>query len=72
MEWDEAAVRDNFSGRDVEQILSIPVLDRRIWRGTISGKFSVKSAYVIAKDVVKGNQGQLVGNAQTSGRESGL
>lgn len=61
-----------FNHRDAEQILCIPLsttdqLDERIWRSTPNGKFSVKTAYMIAKKLGQQNSNNNVDRGQTSG-----
>lgn len=56
----------------MEQILSIPLSmtgmeDKYIWARTTSGNFSVKSAYVIAKEWVQSRRAMDSGRGQSSG-----
>lgn len=58
MVWNKQVVEEVFVQRDVELILSVPLsttglADKCIWKDTNSGEFIVKSAYVIAKDLVQ-------------------
>lgn len=73
MVWKDAVIKEVFLQRDVEQILCIPLsttglIDKCIWRGTASGQFSVKSAYVIAKELVLARRANNI-SGQVSGME---
>lgn len=51
--WDEAMVTDNFNPQEAKQILAIPLSsnpprDKRVWKFTNHGFFSVKTAYHLA------------------------
>lgn len=70
--WKADRVRETFLDRDMNQILSIPISstwmqDRRIWRRTMHGNFTVKTAYVIAKEVINRHRPNAVDIKQTSG-----
>lgn len=70
--WNEPFIRAIFNHRDTEQISGLPLSttnqpDARIWRATPSGKFSVKLAYMIAKQVGQSFQNRNVDGGQTSG-----
>lgn len=65
-------LRSVFNHRDCEQILRLPLSktnqsDERVWRGTTNGKFSVKTAYVIAKEVLQLRHGRMNRLGQSSG-----
>ncbi|KAG5542399.1 hypothetical protein RHGRI_022065 [Rhododendron griersonianum] len=73
MVWKRTVIEEAFIQRDAEQILSIPLSatglsDKRIWRGTTTGQFSVKSGYVIAKEMVQ-NRRTTCSSGQASGLE---
>ena len=55
LEWDTELVRNLFFPQDVEAILSIPISvattrDRMVWAEEKKGKFSVRSAYRLARE----------------------
>ena len=54
-EWKVDVVRQNFLAQDVEAILSIPLSvngaqDKIVWAKNRNGRFSVRSAYKVAKE----------------------
>lgn len=69
--WNAELIKGIFLERDANQILSIPISttglkDSKIWRLTSNGKFTEKTAYVLAKEgVCHGSGGGSRG--QTSG-----
>lgn len=72
MVWKESVINEVFLQRDAVQILSIPlsttgVVDKRIWKDTSDGKFSVKSAYVLAKEMVQQKRSNSAMRGQPSG-----
>jgi len=68
--WNEDLLKEVFTEEEAKVIANSPLLpeDRLIWRGTASGKFTVKSAYHLGKEeqerraaqCSKGNTGQDV------------
>lgn len=69
--WKEDLLELLFIPRDVEQILGIPLsstglTDERIWKCTSNGKFSVKSAYVLAKEILNRQQSRVGGGVESS------
>ncbi|KAI8571819.1 hypothetical protein RHMOL_Rhmol01G0149000 [Rhododendron molle] len=72
MSQNEGVIKQVFVSRDVEHILGIPisatgVQDKRIWARSSNEKFSMKSAYVIAKE-----NGQRINNEAQGQQVSGV
>lgn len=70
--WRANLIKETFSSPDAEQILEIPISttdvpDKRIWKESSSGKFMVKSAYVLAKEMMRVDLATLEVRGQTSG-----
>jgi hypothetical protein len=54
--WDQNMLKNMFREEEIKAINSIPLSstnqqDKKIWRGTANGLFSVKSAYHLAKEI---------------------
>ena len=64
-EWDIELLRRLFLPQDVEAILSTPIndlvaIDRMIWVEDKKGRFTVKSAYRLAREIEAGKLRQRV------------
>ena len=71
--WDVGKVKNMFLPHEVELILSIPISarlpeDSLIWAWTLNGRFTVKSAYKVAQNVLKieGRRGEEGGSSDST------
>ncbi|XP_041009473.1 uncharacterized protein LOC121253538 [Juglans microcarpa x Juglans regia] len=71
--WNEKLIRDHFGVEEAELICSMPISkregeDKRIWIHCTDGKFNVKSAYHMARDIRRREEGEVLGGGKEADR----
>ncbi|XP_035547304.1 uncharacterized protein LOC118348875 [Juglans regia] len=71
--WNEKLIRDHFGDEEAEMICSMPISkregeDKMIWIHSNDGKFNVKSAYHMARDIRRREEGEGVGGVKEAAR----
>ncbi|XP_042942881.1 uncharacterized mitochondrial protein AtMg00310-like [Carya illinoinensis] len=70
-QWKESILRSHFNLEEIEKIKAIPISlggreDQQVWAASPNGLFSVKSAYLLHKEVINQKEGESLSSKEYS------